>query len=207
LCSASKLKRGVIDGTGRLLWFSVIMDFSSQIFFVGFYLAWIVMRTMSVNHFQSNLILPYQLHWVTYFYEMWSEEFIYRAFNWSVKNTLMNRDKEPPPLFLVQKWKNGLWWMTFVMDNCLLDLFVVLDLDSEPIWIDNSCLFFICLSKVGVKYYLFNLIWQQYEKRHSVYMCRFLWKCPIQDMNVKCPKIQSTYFVNHDIYMYIGSIA
>jgi hypothetical protein len=113
----------------------------------------------------------------------------------------------PPPLFLVQKWKNGLWWMTFVMDNCLLDLFVVLDLDSEPIWIDNSCLFFICLSKVGVKYYLFNLIWQQYEKRHSVYMCRFLWKCPIQDMNVKCLKIQSTYFVNHDIYMYIGSIA
>jgi hypothetical protein len=28
---------------------------------------------------------PYQLHWVTYFCEMWSKEFIYRAFNWSVK--------------------------------------------------------------------------------------------------------------------------
>ena len=31
--------------------------------------------------------IPYQLHWVTYVCEMWSEEFIYRAFNWSVKNT------------------------------------------------------------------------------------------------------------------------
>jgi hypothetical protein len=34
--------------------------------------------------------IPYQLHWVTYFCEMWSEEFIYRAFNWSVKILLMN---------------------------------------------------------------------------------------------------------------------
>jgi hypothetical protein len=28
--------------------------------------------------------------------------------------------------------------MTFVMENCLLVLFVVLDLDLEPISIDNS---------------------------------------------------------------------
>ena len=33
--------------------------------------------------------------------------------------------------------------MTFVMENCLLDLFVVLDLDLEPISIDNS--FFLSL--------------------------------------------------------------
>ena len=33
--------------------------------------------------------------------------------------------------------------MTFVMKNCLLDLFVVLDLDLEPIWIDNSWGFFV----------------------------------------------------------------
>jgi hypothetical protein len=46
--------------------------------------------------------------------------------------------------------------MTFVMKICLLDLFVVLDLDLEPILIDNSWGFF-CLSKVGVKYYLFYL--------------------------------------------------
>jgi hypothetical protein len=48
-------------------------------------------------------LLPYYLHWVTYFCEIWSEEFIYRAFNWSVKNTF----DEP---WLVQKWKNGLYW-------------------------------------------------------------------------------------------------
>jgi len=44
--------------------------------------------------------------------------------------------------------------MTFVMETCLLDLFVVLDLDLEPISIDNSWFF---LSKFGVKYlfYLF----------------------------------------------------
>jgi hypothetical protein len=40
--------------------------------------------------------IPYQLHWVTYFCEMWSEEFIYRSFNWSVKILLMNRDEDPP---------------------------------------------------------------------------------------------------------------
>ena len=28
--------------------------------------------------------------------------------------------------------------MKFVMENCLLNLFVALDLDLEPIWIDNS---------------------------------------------------------------------
>jgi len=96
--------------------------------------------------------------------------------------------------------------MTFVMGNCLLDMFVVLDLDLEPIWIDNSC--FFCLSKVAVKYYLFYLFWQQYEKVHSVCVCRYFWKYPIpRHVRVKCPKIQSTYLVNHDIYMYKGSIA
>ena len=34
--------------------FFVIMDFSSPIFFVGFYLPWII-RTLSVNRFQSKL--------------------------------------------------------------------------------------------------------------------------------------------------------
>ena len=39
LRSASKLKRGVIEGTGGCFcnWFSVFMDFSSPIFFVGFF--------------------------------------------------------------------------------------------------------------------------------------------------------------------------
>jgi hypothetical protein len=35
--SISKLKKGVIEGTGELFWFSVIVDFSSPIFFGGFY--------------------------------------------------------------------------------------------------------------------------------------------------------------------------
>jgi hypothetical protein len=42
--------------------------------------------------------------------------------------------------------------MKFVLENCLLDLIVVLDLDLGSILIDNS--FFFCLSKVGFKYYL-----------------------------------------------------
>jgi hypothetical protein len=44
--------------------------------------------------------------------------------------------------------------MTFVQENCLLDLFVVLDLDLGSILIDDSL---FCLSKVGNKYYLFYL--------------------------------------------------
>ena len=34
LRSASKLKRGVIEGTGGLFWILLIVDFSSPIFFV-----------------------------------------------------------------------------------------------------------------------------------------------------------------------------
>jgi hypothetical protein len=43
----------------------------------------------------------------------------------------MNRDEDPPPLFRskVEEWL----MMTFVMENSLLDLFVVFDLDLEPI--------------------------------------------------------------------------
>ena len=37
LRSASKLKRGVIEGTGGCFWFSAFVDFSSPIFFVGFF--------------------------------------------------------------------------------------------------------------------------------------------------------------------------
>ena len=56
LCSVSKLKRGVIEGTGGLFWFSISVNFSSPILFVVFFLLWI----MSVNRFQSNLF--YILH-------------------------------------------------------------------------------------------------------------------------------------------------
>ena len=37
LRSASKLKRGVIEGTGWCFWFSVFVDFSSPIFVVVFF--------------------------------------------------------------------------------------------------------------------------------------------------------------------------
>jgi hypothetical protein len=53
----------------------------------------------------------------------------------------MNRDRGPPP-FLTSKVEEWLM-MTFVLDNCLLDLFVVLDLDLGSILIDNS--FFLSL--------------------------------------------------------------
>ena len=54
----------------------------------------------------------------------------------------MNRD-EDPPLFssIVEEW----FMMTSVMDNCLLELFVVLDLDLGPICIDNYCCFILSL--------------------------------------------------------------
>ena len=52
----------------------------------------------------------------------------------------MNRDRGPPP-FLTSKVEEWLM-MTFVLENCLLDLFVVLDLDLGSILIDN---FFLSL--------------------------------------------------------------
>ena len=55
---------------------------------------------------------------------------------------IMNRDEDPPPFFLTSKVEEWLM-MTFVLDNCLLDVFVVLDLDLGSILIDNS--FFLSL--------------------------------------------------------------
>ena len=61
--------------------------------------------------------------------------------------------------------------MTFVLENCLLDLFVVLDLDLASNLIDNS--FFLSLK--SWKYILFILfVFDNTEKCHSVYVCRFL---------------------------------
>ena len=65
----------------------------------------------------------------------------------------MNRDQDPPPpLFLTSKVEEWLM-MTFVLENCLLDLFVVLDIDLGSILIDNS--FFLSLK--SWKYILFIL--------------------------------------------------
>jgi hypothetical protein len=54
----------------------------------------------------------------------------------------MNRDEDPPPFFLTSKLEEWLI-MKFVLENCLLDLFVVLYLDLGPIFNDNS--FFLSL--------------------------------------------------------------
>ena len=107
---------------------------------------------------------------------MWSEELIYRAFNWSVKKFLMKRDEDPPTPFLTSKMEEWLM-MTFVLENCLLNLFVVLDLDLGSILIDNS--FFFVSQKLEINIIYFICFWQQYEKCHSVYMCRFQWNYPI----------------------------
>ena len=49
----------------------------------------------------------------------------------------MNRDEDPPFFCLNSKVEEWLM-MTFVLENCLLNLFVVLDLDLGSILIDNS---------------------------------------------------------------------
>ena len=118
----------------------------------------------------------------------------------------MNRDEVPPShiyfSLLMEEWI----MMTFVMKNCLLDLFVVLDLDLEPIWIDNSWGFFVS-QKLELNIIYFIVLTTVWTKSFR-YVCRFLWKIsdPKTCLYVKCPKIQSTYFVNRGIYMYIGSI-
>ena len=74
------------------------------------------------------------------------------------KNTFDEPWRRHPHFFLTSKVEEWLM-MTFVLENCLLDLFVVLDLDLGSILIDNS--FFFCLSKVGNKYYLFlTTVWK-----------------------------------------------
>jgi hypothetical protein len=57
----------------------------------------------------------------------------------------MDRDEDPSP-FLTSKVEEWLM-MTFVLENCLLDLFVVLDLDLGSILIDN---FFFVSQKLEI---------------------------------------------------------
>jgi hypothetical protein len=49
------------------------------------------------------------------------------------------------------------------------------------ILIDN--LFFFVSQKLEINIIYFIWFWQQYEKYHSVYMCRFLWNYPILRSN------------------------
>jgi hypothetical protein len=117
--------------------------------------------------------IPYQLHSVTYFCEIWSDEFIYRAFNWSVKNTF-DEPWRGPPFFFSSKVEEWLM-MAIVIEICSLNLFVVLNLDLEPIWIENSFFFVSQNLESNIIYF----ICFEYEKGYAVYVCRFLWKYPI----------------------------
>ena len=68
------------------------------------------------------------------FFLMRSDKCIYRYFNWSVNNTFDEPCRGPPNPLYVKNCRRLM--MKFVLENCLLDLFIVLDLDLEPIWID-----------------------------------------------------------------------
>jgi hypothetical protein len=64
----------------------------------------------------------------------------------------MNRDEDPPP-FSTSKVEEWLM-MTFVLENCLLDLFVVLDLDLGLILIDNSFFFVSQKLEINIIYFI-----------------------------------------------------
>jgi hypothetical protein len=66
----------------------------------------------------------------------------------------MNRDEDSPPPLLTSKLEEWLM-MKFALENCLLDLFVVLDLDLGSILIDNSFLFVSQKLDLNIIYILF----------------------------------------------------
>ena len=66
----------------------------------------------------------------------------------------MNRDEDPPPPFLTSKLEEWLI-MKFVLENCLLVLFVVLDLYLGSILIDNSFFFVSQKLDLNIIYILF----------------------------------------------------
>ena len=67
----------------------------------------------------------------------------------------MNSDEDPPPFFLTSKLEEWLM-MKFVLENCLLDLIVVLDLDLGSILIDNSFFFVSQKLDLNIIYILFD---------------------------------------------------
>jgi hypothetical protein len=66
----------------------------------------------------------------------------------------MIRDKDPPPPFLTSKLQEWLT-MKFLLENCLLDLIVVLDLDLGSILIDNYFFFVSQKLDLNIIYILF----------------------------------------------------
>jgi hypothetical protein len=70
-----------------------------------------------------------------------------------------------PSLFLTSKVEEWLM-MTFVLENCLLDLFVVLDLNLRSILIDNS--FFFVSQKFELKLIYFICLTTVWKRSFSV---------------------------------------
>jgi hypothetical protein len=140
LRSASKLKRSVIEGTGGLFWFSVIVDFSSPIFFVGSYVPWIVMRTLSVNLFYifHDIRLSSTFLWT--FFSMWSSVFVLRF------------------CFFLNLMLN-MTWITGHIHRSIVDK---IDSTSEDIhWVKYICeqnrIYLPCLQLISKKYFLWTV--------------------------------------------------
>ena len=98
--------------------------------------------------------------------------------------------------------------MTFVMENCLL--FTVccfwIQVWNQFEWIILGCCFFVSQKLELNIIYIFCFS----NSMKRVIQCTCVDSCGnilSKDMYIKCPKIHLIYFVNRDIYMYIGSIA
>ena len=77
--------------------------------------------------------------------------------------------------------------MSFVLENCLLDLFVNLDLDLEPILIDNS--FFFVSQNLELNIISFICFHNSMKKVMHCTCVDFCENILSQDMCVKCPNI------------------
>jgi hypothetical protein len=83
------------------------------------------------------------------------------------------------------------------------DIFTVFYLDLEPIWVDNSCcfcLFFFVSQQLELNIIYFIRFDNSMKKVIQSMCVDFCENIRSQDMYVKFSKIQSTYFVNRDIY-------
>jgi hypothetical protein len=94
LRSASKLKRGVIEGTGELFWFFVIVDFSSPIFFLGF-----MCRESWWGHcpcivFSQIYFILLCLFFVGFFFSTWCCQYYMIYWTHPLLNCWQNRPKQ-----------------------------------------------------------------------------------------------------------------
>jgi hypothetical protein len=103
LRSASKLKRGVID------WWVILIFRDSGFFipniFVGFYVPWIVMRTLSVYRFQSDLFYSSVFVLCCFFFSTWCCQ--YYMIYWT--HPLLNCWQNRPNQWGCRKGKNYLF--------------------------------------------------------------------------------------------------